>query len=123
MIAGHVNSKLDAVVKLGIADSDGSEHKTNFVIDTGFNGYVTLPRSAIKAMELPWQCRQQGFLADGSSILFDVYIARIKWDGTEDFVEVEAADTDPLIGMALLEGHKLIVDVRNGGRVEIEKSQ
>ncbi|MDE2893669.1 MAG: hypothetical protein OXN86_14345 [Chloroflexota bacterium] len=42
------------------------------------------------------------------------------WDGQELALEVDEADTTPLIGMLLLEGHDLHVQVRSGGRLTIE---
>jgi hypothetical protein len=51
---------------------------------------------------LTWLGREQGTLADGSVDLFDVYRATVIWDGQPRLVEVEAADVDALVGMALL---------------------
>ena len=78
MIKGSINSKLDATINSPIVDSVDNEHKTEFIIDTGFSGFATLPTSAIRALELPWQCRQEGVLADGSVILLDVHLASIQ---------------------------------------------
>ena len=36
-------------------------------------------------------------------------------------VEVDEAKTDPLVGMALLEGSKLTIDVERGGAVTISR--
>ena len=49
-------------------------------------------------------------LADGSESLFDIYEATIVWDGMPRRIAVDAADTDPLLGMALLYGYELKVD-------------
>jgi predicted aspartyl protease len=63
--------------------------------------------------------RRQGraVLADGSETLFDVYEAEVVWDERLRRVFVDAADTVPLIGMALLDGHELTVQVVDGGGV------
>ncbi|MCY3886100.1 MAG: hypothetical protein OXG19_00085 [Chloroflexi bacterium] len=42
------------------------------------------------------------------------------WDGRTRYVEADAADTTPLVGMRLLDGHSLYVEVEDGGRVIIE---
>ena len=42
------------------------------------------------------------------------------WDGRIRYVEADAADTMPLVGMRLLDGHSLYVEVEDGGRVVIE---
>ena len=64
-------------------------------------------------------CRQPGRLADGRVESFDVDVATVIWDGQPRTVEVEAADTEPLVGMSLLEHHALRIDVLNGGMVTI----
>ena len=58
-------------------------------------------------------------LADGRVEYFDVYIATVLWDSQPRPVEVEAADTEPLVGMSLLEHHALRIDILNGGIVTI----
>ena len=35
-------------------------------------------------------------------------------------MEADAADTTPLVGMRLLDGHSLYIEVEDGGRVVIE---
>jgi clan AA aspartic protease len=89
------------------------------VVDTGFNGYLTLPPALIGVLGLPWLCRQQGQLADGSLLPFDVYVATVDWHGQPRAVEVEAADAQPLLGMALLQGSELRIQVMPGGAVTI----
>ena len=46
-------------------------------------------------------------------------LATVDWDGQSRNVEVEAADAQPLIGMALMQGSELRVQVRPGGSVTI----
>lgn len=97
----------------------GQAHEVETVIDTGFNGFLTLPPAIIAALGLPWLCRQQGELADGSIQTFDVYVATVDWHGQSRSVEVEAADSQPLLGTALLQGPELRVQVKPGGTVTI----
>ncbi|MGE3540493.1 MAG: hypothetical protein AB7N91_24015 [Candidatus Tectimicrobiota bacterium] len=59
-------------------------------------------------------------LANGTEDACDIYAATVIWDGRPRNILVEAADTDPLIGMALLYGHNVHIQVREGGRVSIE---
>ena len=59
-------------------------------------------------------------LADGTEARFDVYDATLLWDGQPRRVYVYAAETTPLVGMRLLEGHDLHVEVQDGGRVTVE---
>jgi len=46
-------------------------------------------------------------------------VAKVDWDGQPRNVEVEAADAQPLIGMALMQDSELRVHVMPGGPVTI----
>jgi clan AA aspartic protease len=120
MISGVVNPNLEAVVRIGVQDTGGQPHDVDAVIDTGFSGFLTLPPRLLTLLGLVWLCRQQGILADGSLHVFDVYTVTILWDGQLRPVELEAVDASPLIGLSLLQGHELRVQVVNGGSVSIE---
>jgi predicted aspartyl protease len=68
---------------------------------------------------LPWSYRDRGTLGDGSEVLFDIYDAVAIWDGKAREIEVNSAETDPLIGMSMLHGYRLQVDTIEGGLVII----
>jgi clan AA aspartic protease len=119
MMIGTVNADLEAVLRLTVRDAAGQPHDVDAVIDSGFNGFLTLPPALIATLGLPWLCREDGQLADGSVQPFDVYVATVDWDGPSRNVEVEAADAQPLIGMALLRGSELRIQVVPGGSVSI----
>jgi len=63
----------------------------------------------------------RGILADGSKCLFDVYEGKVVWDRRARRVFVDEADTTPLVGMALMSGYQLNVEVRARGRVIIRR--
>ena len=48
-------------------------------------------------------------------------MGKVKWDGKVRQMLVDEADTDPLIGMRLLRGHELKMQVRYRGRVTIKR--
>jgi predicted aspartyl protease len=58
-------------------------------------------------------------LGDGSVRHFDICAAEVDWGGTWRAVLVYAVGNEPLLGMRLLAGHKLVIDVVPGGLVEI----
>ena len=60
-------------------------------------------------------------MADGSEALFDVYAATVVWDRHPRRIKVDEADTDPLVGMALLAGYELKLQVRYRGRVTLKR--
>lgn len=122
MITGAVNSQLEATVRLSLLGRGALQQQFEFLIDAGFSGYISLPPPHVAALQLIWLARAQGMLADGSIEFFDVYRAAASWDGQIRLVEVNVVDTQPLIGMALLERHFLNIDVKNGGVVTIAPS-
>jgi predicted aspartyl protease len=78
-----------------------------------------LPAHLIAQLNLNWQKVDRGTLADGSECLFDVFEATVVWDGQLRRILVDEADTDPLVGMSLLRGYELRVEVCPHGLVEI----
>src|SRR5206468_11066605 len=109
------------LLRLIVRDVGGQPRDVETVIDTGFNGFLTLPPALIAALGLPWLCRQQGQLADGSLLAFDVYVATVDWHGQPRSAEGEAADARPPLGMALLPGPALRIEVLPGGGVTMSQ--
>jgi clan AA aspartic protease len=91
------------------------------VVDTGYTASLSLPPALIALLGLRWKSIGRGILADGSECLFDVYVSKVVWDGKERRVLVDEADTDPLIGVALLSGYELRMQVRSRGKVTIKR--
>jgi clan AA aspartic protease len=120
MIQGVVNWRCEAVLKLLVGNQEGQKQIIDAVIDTGFNGFLTLPSSIIRTLNLPWSASDIGTLGDGSESLFDVYAATIIWDGQYREVDVAESETEPLLGMALLHGYRLQIDAIEGGVVTVE---
>lgn len=119
MTTGAVTVDLEAIIRLVVAGTGEQQRQIEAVIDTGFSGYLTLPTSVVNSLQLVWLGREQGILADGRVELFDVYRATVIWDGLPRAVEVEAAETEPLLGMSLLAGHEVRIRVVAGGEVTI----
>ncbi len=119
MITGVVTASREPVIRLIVSGPQGQTQEVDAIIDTGFDGFLTLPSGLIVALGLPWRRRGRAMLADGSDSLFDVYEATVVWDGTPRRIAVDSVDIDPLIGMTLLDGHELTIQAVRGGRVVI----
>ena len=65
----------------------------------------------------------RAMLADGSDSVFDIYEAAVTWDGTSRRIAVDEVECDPLVGMSLLYGFELTVQVADGGQVVIRPLQ
>jgi clan AA aspartic protease len=120
MRAGIVRSR-EARLRLKARGPGGRTREIESVIDTGYTGMLTLPPGLVRQLRLRWHSHGRGILADGSECLFHVYEALLVWDRRPRRVLVDEADTDPLVGMSLLEGYKLTVEGREGGKVEIKR--
>jgi len=121
VITGTVNADREPVVRILAHDLGGQENAYDAIEDTGFNGWLALPLDIITALGLPWKELGEAVLADGSEVLFDVYEANIDWDGQLVTVSVDESDSDPLIGMALMEGFSIFIEDKDGGAVQIER--
>jgi len=119
MIIGFMNASLEAIVRFIVYGLDGQQCEVEAIIDTGFTGFLTLPSTLIASLDLAWRGREQGVLGDGNIQVFDVYAATVTWDGQLRIVEVDAADTNPLVGMGLIYGHELRIRAVEGGTVTI----
>ncbi|MBW4655156.1 MAG: clan AA aspartic protease [Kaiparowitsia implicata GSE-PSE-MK54-09C] len=120
MIQGVVSQRCEAILPLVIGGVSGRRQVVDAVIDTGFNGFLSLPSAIIAALDLPWNASDIVTLGDGSETLFDLYAATVIWDGQYREIDVAESETEPLIGMALLYGYRLQIDAVEGGIVRIE---
>ena len=66
MIEGVVNANMEAVVTLTLRGETGQEREIEAVIDTGFNGFLTLPPTLAVELGLPFASIGLATLADGS---------------------------------------------------------
>jgi clan AA aspartic protease len=120
MMHGIVNQNCEAMLPIVVKNNT----KTQFidaVIDTGFSGFLTLPSGIITALDSTWKGRDVATLGDGTSCIFDVYIADIIWDGQYRTIDINESETVPLIGMRLLRGYDLRIQTIEGGDVTIQE--
>ena len=80
MITGMVKAD-EGRICLKVKGPHGREQEIEAVIDTGYTASLTLPRALVAALGLRWRSVDRGTLADGSECLFDVYEAKVMWDG------------------------------------------
>lgn len=119
MKTGIVNAKLEGVIRLTVLGPTGQRRTISAVIDTGFDGWLSLPPALVVTLQLQWQQLCFAILADGSQILVNVYDATVIWDRKRLRISADEAATTPLVGMALLEDHELKIQVRKRGKVTI----
>ena len=120
VITGSVSPDLEATVRLTVCGENEEEIEA---IDTGFSGFLTLPSAFVASLALTWRGREDAVLGDGSIHPFDVYAAEVIWDGLPRILEINLAETVPLIGMGMLFGHELCMKVMDGGKVTVRLEQ
>ncbi len=118
MIHGIVNQNCEAILSV-VVKNDTKTQLVDVVVDTGFSGFLTLPSSMITALELVWKGRDVATLGDGTSCIFEVYIAVVIWDGQYRTIDINESETIPLIGMQLLRGYDLRIQAIEGGSVTV----
>jgi clan AA aspartic protease len=121
MIYGVVNLRREVTLPLVVGNSIGQREVVKTVIDTGFDGFLSLPSEIIARLELPWTISNPATLGDGSEVLFDFYAGIVIWDGQYRTIDIAESETEPLIGLAMLYGYRLQVDHIEGGIVKIEE--
>ena len=120
---GAVNARLEAIINVALIGSAGQTREVAAVVDTGFNGFLTLPPTLVADLGLPVVGDGEAVLADGSAAVFDVHSVTVIWDGQPRTVEIGAVGGEPLVGMALMEDHDLSIQVREGGRVVVQATR
>ena len=120
MIEGVVNSAYEPVVTLAVHGPSGQTSEIEAVVDTGFTGFLTVTPALAAELRLDFRGTSRATLADGSEVTLPAYGIAVLWDGQPRYVEADAADATPLVGMRMLDRHNLNIEVERGGRVVIE---
>lgn len=116
---GVVNANLEATLRIVVIGSSGKQQPIEAIVDTGFSGFLTLQPAVIASLGLVLLGNVPGTLADGSTVLFDVFQAEVLWNGVPRSVEINAVDSDSLLGAQMLRDHEVNIHMVVGGVVTI----
>ena len=119
MITGKITANREAIIELEIIGSNQKREKVEAVIDTGFNGYLTLPNDLINYLKFQIAGSRHVTLGDGNVVVLDMYLAKVLWHGQEREVLILEAEGGPLVGMSLLYGSRVMLEVVDNGNVTI----
>lgn len=122
MIVGHVSEELEAVISIGVLAPHGAAI-VEAVLDTGFNGFLSLSPELIKSLNLEFAAPAQVTLGDGTTVTLSVYLGVVSLSGREVAVEILESSAGALVGMALLRGTELRASITPGGSVAISPLQ
>ncbi len=111
-------------VKIKVSGVLSGEKEYNAILDTGFNGYFTLPLTEAFPLGLVLSGVQSSRLADGSISHYFVCMGKVKIDDKEVTTLIDVQDNcSVLIGTALLKkfGKELKIDFINQGVELVDK--
>lgn len=120
MITGTVTNG-QARIRLKVMGSQGQEQEIETLVDSGYSEYLTLAPALVAALGLRWRKVESAILADGNECSCDVYEAQVIWDDKTCLIAVAELGATPLVGMALLNGYELKMQIRPGGKVTIKQ--
>jgi len=116
---GAFDANREAIIQIAVLGDYKNIKSVKAVIDTGYTGDLMLSRAIINELGLTLRGLQDAILGDGSLTMFEMYAGSVIWDGQIRRAEINASETELLIGMGLLEEYKLEIEGRVGGIVKI----
>jgi clan AA aspartic protease len=120
MIEGTVVG-LQACMSIIFYPPDHAEIDIECIVDTGFEGFLTLPPTIVAELKLPYVAPIDANLADNSRIVTNVHQGTILWNGVKRVIPILAMGRRPLIGTALLVDLHLGIDFCEGGTVLVDE--
>lgn len=119
---GHVGDGAhEALLTVSVLGPTGERAELEAVVDTGFTGALCLGAETVEALGLPFVGRGAAVLADGRAVEIHYHRGRVLWHGRERGVQVLRAEGGPLVGMSLLRGSTLTMEIDPGGQVAVKK--
>lgn len=118
MKAGHVRDNFPRL----LLSLPGLENvlAVEFIIDTGFDGELALPAALATQLEILSASNRPVRLADGTLRHRPYYELLLDWEEEPRRTEVLVIEGNPLLGVELLSGSLLQIEVVDGGEVSIE---
>ena len=120
MTSGTVTSDREIVIQLDVLATNQSCVSIQAVVDTGFNGFLTLPIDVLNVLEASAAGTRRAELGDGNLVEMDVYFVQVRWRDEEREILALQAEAAPLAGMSLLWGSRGRFDAQDGGVVTID---
>ena len=100
-----------AVTEVTNIKGDGGSFSMPFLVDTGATDTI-IPASELEKIGVSRECKRAYELADGSVVLYDAGYAFVQINGEKVAANVVFGenDTEPLLGVTVLESAGFIVD-------------
>ena len=118
MMLGHVRDRFPRI-SLSLPGRSGPL-VIEFIVDTGFDGDLAFPQSVVNCLEATPSDAHDVRMADGSQQARAYYEIDLEWQEEDRMTEVLVLDSQPLLGVGLMEGHLLQAEMLTGGEVSLE---
>ncbi|MFB6099119.1 MAG: clan AA aspartic protease [Salinibacter sp.] len=120
MMTGALTSDGEPVLRLTVEGPAGARD-IEALVDTGFNGGLTLSSGLIAALGLPEKTVMEVTLADGRVRDVQTYVGTVALNGTSKRVLIAESPTTPLVGTSLLWGFSLYAEFQADGAVKVDR--
>ena len=117
MIEGKFDDDLLPRVPLVLLTFDSQEHSVEGILDTGFNGYLSLTPEWVDQLLLTQIGESEMQLADGSIHVAPECMVRLRLGNHETLVAAQKSEGSVLVGTRLLYGYSVDLAVVFQGSV------
>lgn len=117
MTSGKVSAQLRPMITIHLEVSGCDPLSMEATLDTGYNGELLLPPDVIRSLGLSQAGSSPAVLADGTIVQLPMYAGHVRWAGGSRRITVDEADSDPLVGIAILKNHRIMIDCIPDGQV------
>jgi len=121
MVNGRVDADLQIWLPVELVDISGTSHSVEAVLDTGFDGSLSLPRQMLDRLGWEPDLPVNVTMANGQSAVWDTWEGSVIWHTRSRDILVFEVEQAPLLGMELMSGSRLTVEAIGGGDVLIEE--
>jgi clan AA aspartic protease len=121
-ILGKVTQSLDAVIPIQVRSSAEKSLQIDAVIDSGFNGTLAISKALAEQLKLEPLGVNEATLADGRIATLQFCKLAVDWHGGSRELAAWIVEKGCLVGMELLEGSRLQIDVVPSGEVSVTHS-
>ena len=121
-LTGQITAKLKPTLTLSVQGFAGDLSNKDFLIDTGCNLELVLPAVEIAVLGWPLVEYAQITQADGTSVDIDLHAGILIMGDLARPILAAALGTQPIIGMELLQGWQLCLDIiaPNEGEIRLQ---
>ncbi|WP_395144016.1 hypothetical protein [Armatimonas sp.] len=118
-LVGKLNHKLAPLLDLNVLHADNTLQKLSFLVDTGCTLEMVLPTVVLADLGWPAIETMEIQQADASQVSVDLHAGSVFLGKLARPILAAALGTQPIIGMELLQGWQLCLDIIGPGEGEI----